>query len=1174
MADKKIQWTKQQQMAISARGSDVLVTASAGTGKTAVLSGRCADIVSDKNICPDIRNILVMTFTNAAAEEMRSRIGKQLTSVFEKNKEPHLRAQIMLLEAADISTIHAFCNRLISEYFYELGLDPAFRVIEADEQNLLKNEVLEKTIEWAWQQSNLSQAAEQLFYRRGFRLSDGFAANIIQTSNFLDGLVGRDKWYERTVLLAKAVDPFAGDLGKRQKQIIAEKLQRILGRLSHCEKLYAKHGENGEWLGKFQVAFVEPIGGALKALQTGDFDKCSQIIREYEKPRVSGPKDIEKPIADLIKNNIKDAVDNFADLAELAVLNPAYLEKLSSSVSLQTRLLAELVRKFDQFYQQAKQAANCLDFADLEHYALKLLTDDEDQPSKTALSLQQRYKHIFVDEYQDINAIQKAILDRLTVGGNIFVVGDIKQSIYAFRGAEPGIFRNHLKKASSDSENTSQGLRIDLNTNFRSQKPILDFVNKIFSAIMIDYDESARLRPPESSVVRKGPAVELHILDDSQSDQVQKFTARERQAMMIAERIEKIVSENDGVEYGDIVILMRSPAKRVNDYVEVLRSASIPVNCELTAGYFEATEISDCLCLLKVLDNPQRDIELASVLRSPFFKVTDSELAKIKLCGNNNFYQSVMQYCQEGPDEKLSSKLSEILTVLGRWRTIGRRGNLADLIWRVYSESSLLSFVQALPNGQWRKANLLKLHDRAIQFETFAAGTRLSGLSRFVQFVQKLQDSGQDWNSAEPAKSTENAVRIMSIHKSKGLEFPVVFLAELDSKFNTSDSSAELLADSVHTLGLKVIDRDSNSKLSSLAHQVIAEEKLTTNLAEEMRILYVALTRATDKVILTASQSTIFCRDIVMNGFYAGGKKLPDWQIRSCKRPLEWILYGLSDQKVLHRALQTDMVDGVMDDKLFTVTIHSGEQLQQVSNKKSQEVQKSQPTNNAAMIERLKKSLSWEYKFRNASMLEAKQSVTELTHSSDEYAKINYADSLERKPKVLLSGDLTRRPDSRLAGSASHLVISKIDLSCPVTEVLVKETIDALLSAGQFDASVAQQIDVKSIVAFFQSDLGGAVFEPANTTWREWPFSFSVPADNAQETVIVQGIIDMLIQTPAGLMVIDFKTDRITAEQVMHRAEIYHRQLALYGQAAAAIKKTKIIGKWLYFLTPGCEIQV
>ena len=1145
-------------MAISARGCDVLVTASAGTGKTAVLSGRCADIVSDRNICPDIRNILVMTFTNAAAEQMRSRIGKQLTSAFEKNKDPHLRAQIMLLEAADISTIHAFCNRLISEYFYELGLDPAFRVIEADEQNLLKNEVLEKTIEWAWQQSNLSQAAEQLFYRRGFRLTDGFAGNIIQTSNFLDGLVGRDKWYERTAVLAKAVNPFAGDLGKRQKQIIAEKLQQVLSRLSHCKKLYLDHGENDEWLGKFQESFVEPIGRALESLQAGDWNGCSEMIRNFEKPRVTSPKDIDKPIAELIQKNIKVAVENFAALAELAVLNPAYLGKLSSSVSLQTRLLAELVKKFDQFYQQAKQAANCLDFADLEHYALKLLTTGEDQPSKTALALQQRYKHIFVDEYQDINAVQKAILDRLTAGGNIFVVGDVKQSIYAFRGAEPGIFLEHLRSASSDPENTSGGLRVDLNTNFRSQKPILDFVNKIFSSIMtesvvnIDYDESAKLKPPASAIASDSPAVELHILDESESDRLQELTAREKQAVMIAGRIEKIVSENRGVEYSDIVILMRSPAKRVNDYVEVLRSASIPVNCELTAGYFEATEISDCLCLLKILDNPQRDIELAAVLRSPFFKVTDTELAKIKLHGNKNFYQSIMQYCQDGPDEKLVSKLSEILAVLDRWRTIGRRGNLADLVWQIYSESSLLSFVQAMPNGQWRKANLLKLHDRAIQFESFAAGGGLSGLSRFVQFVQKLQDSGQDWSSAEPAKSTENAVRIMSIHKSKGLEFPIVFLAELESKFNTSDSSAELLADPVHTLGLKVIDRDSNSKLSSLAHQVIAEEKRAMNLAEEMRVLYVALTRATDKVILTASQSTNFCRDIVMNGFYAGAKELPDWQIRSCKRPLEWILYGLCDQKALHEVLQTDLSDGVVDDKLFTVKIHCGEELRQFSNKQSQEGQKSQSTNTAAMIERLKKSLSWEYKFRNASVLEAKQSVSELTHGNDEYAKRNYADSLESKPRVLLSGDLTRRPDSRLTGSATHLVISKIDLSCPVTEVSVKETIDELLSTGQFDGSVAQEIDVRSIVGFFQSDLGGAVFESANSTWREWPFSFTVPADNAQESVIVQGIIDMLIQTPDGLMVIDFKTDRITADHISHRVQTYSRQLELYSQAAAA----------------------
>jgi len=1242
MVESKIKWTEQQKRAIVTRGSDVLVTASAGTGKTAVLSGRCVDIVRDKSICPDVWSILVVTFTDMAAEQMRSRIAEQLQAAFEKSGDPHIRYQLMLLQGADISTIHSFCKRLITEYFYKLGLDPTFRVIDGDEQKLLKTEVLEKTIDWAWEQSNLRGALEQLFYRRDLRTNDGFLSKIIELGDFLDGVVSRQNWYERAIVLTEAAEPYTSDLGSKQKQIISEKLQQILSQLHHAQKLNKSEGgdsathaaDKSSWSEKLEDTHIRPVANCLECLNAGDWDKCSDAIRNFDKPRTNKPKELSEPVAELIQSTAKKAIEKFKKLSQFAIVNPDYLDRVSNSSSLQTKVLVELVKKFDQLYSQAKRVVNCMDFADLEHYALKLLAEDVDAgellPSQTALALRQKYKYIFVDEYQDINPVQQAILKMLSSEGNVFVVGDVKQSIYAWRGAEPKIFIKDLRTASADLKKASKGLRVDLNANFRSAKGILDFVNKIFSHIMtasfgdVDYEESAKLKPA-NDVADNENAVEFHILDEKSMDSdVEErqgdsgesvISSRQRQAAMIAKRIGEMVGADTGraefqiydkqkqclrdVQYRDVVILMRSLAKKANDYVEVLQLAGVPVSCQATAGYFEATEITDVLSLLKVLDNPQRDIEMAALLRSPFFKISDTELAKIKLHSdkseqNGNFYNRVVEYCESGRDIKLAGRLKEILIQIENWRTESRQGKLADLIWQIYRQTNFLSFVSALANGQARRANLLKLHDRAIQFAGFATSVGIPSLTRFVEFIEKLQQTGQDWSPAEPPEAAGNAVRILSVHKSKGLEFPVVFLAELESKFNKKDIYADCLADADYTLGLQVIDRESNSKLRSLAHEVIAEEKLSTALAEEMRVLYVAATRARERLILTASQKQTNCGKVISNGLFFGGEPIPGWVLAECQNPLEWILYGLCDQKSLHNAFETGLMGKTIDDKLFNLRVCRQVELEQLSeyvrnlrnsklNRPVSAVEESHTKRKESeLLSQVKKSLSWRYEFSDAVALPAKQSVTQLIHRNDEYVKFDVA----RPSWPCFHGLEARVTKPRLIGTATHLVISQLDLSKPVTGETIEKTKEKLLADGAISENVAERIDTQSILSFFESDLGKMAVGAWPDVWREWPFTFAFPASSvacdpslvaqvtSDETIVVQGIIDMLIQTPEGLIIIDFKTDSVTAAEVTSRAELYCRQLELYSKAASAILRHKVISKWIYFLTLDYEYEL
>jgi ATP-dependent helicase/nuclease subunit A len=1224
MSHKNIKWTPDQNRAINEHSRNVLVSASAGTGKTAVLSGSCVDIVLDKSACPDVWSVLVVTFTDMAAEQMRRRIAEVLRQQIEtaQNAEirRHLRRQLVLLGAADISTIHSFCKRIITGHFHLLGLDPTFRVLDADEAKLLKAEVLEKTIDFGWQQEHLAAALRQLLSRRDLRTTDGFLTSIIRISDFLDGVPSRGDWLSRTKTITDAADPFATDLAQSQKQVISEKLQDALDRLNFALKIYQSKSPDGLWAEQYGRQYLNSVEQCLNNFRAGRW--------EFVRPtRVNKPKDA--PQADFIAKIVVDALDSVNELRDLAILNPDYLGRLAGAVSMQTRALIELVERFDYFYAQAKRAVNCLDFADLEHYALKLLTAGQSangkiEPSQTALKLREKYKYVFVDEYQDINGVQQAILDMLSSPGRLFAVGDPKQSIYQWRGADPDIFIAHLKLASTKPAGDF-GLRVDLNVNFRSAKGILDFVNSVFSRIMtgaftnIDYDEPAHLRPPvqNDDVSKTKPAVEMHILDEQPAGY--EPNDEKLQAAMIAKRIKQLVGQVEDcspmqipdkktggtrpVEYRDIVILMRKLSGK-NDFLKILRSGGIPVSCEATAGYFEATEITDMLCLLKVLDNPLCDIELAAVLRSPLFNFTDTDLAKIRLFGNvarasspckhgqdgrvtdTCFYDCVLKYSQSKDDPDLAGKIQNTLAVLDDWRTIARRGNLASLIWHIYRRTGFLSFVCALPDGLARRANLLKLHDRAIQFENFAGGSGVPSLSRFIDFVEKLLSAGQDWAPAEPESAAGNAVRVLSVHKSKGLEFPVVFLADLDSSFNKKADRRDCLLDERLTLGLQVIDAQNNSRIDSLAWQVIEQRNRQKSLAEEMRILYVAMTRAIDRLVLVGSKAPESCRRMLGSASLFETQTFPHWRLASCTSHLDWIILGLSNLPALHKAFQTGIKTALADD-LFDVHIYEQSKLAKLSsdilNSKLSTQNSTLKTQTGELdLSQIKQSLNWNYSFGEAPQMPAKRSVTQFTHRNDEFTKLDCSLALKRTPKAVLT---TESIDGRSIGSVTHLVLSQIDLSKAITPESITRLINQLAAQGQIAQSLAQYIDIDSIIKFFKTDLGQMALDKNNTVFREWPFTFALPASQWTETeahdtgrttqdyIIIQGIIDLLVETPDGLVIVDFKTDDVPADKLTGRAELYRGQLDIYAQAAGAITGKKVCGKWLYFLKPGIEIK-
>ncbi|MCE5340623.1 MAG: helicase-exonuclease AddAB subunit AddA [Planctomycetaceae bacterium] len=1190
-------WTKGQQQAIESSSGDITVAASAGTGKTTVLSQRAVRILGAQELCPDVSDILVLTFTDAAAGEMRQRIAQNLKDAAQKSKNIHLRKQLLMLDSADISTIHSFCKRIIGQHFHRLGLDPAFRVMDADESELIKREILARVTEDAW--NDMPEGMQQLLNGRPVsNPKTNFLNCIVSISDFLDTVVSRQEWFDRAGVFNDAVVAAASDAFKNQKQDILGKLKNIKQRFEWSLKLDEKI-TNGHWAEQIQSECFGPVVLAIDFLEKDDLPSFIEVLNSFEGFKWNNkPKTCSSELREFVLGAAIKAIKDFKYLPTLAILNPEYQRLVAGGCSVQTKVLVELVKRFDSAYKTAKQQLGSVDFSDLERYMLALLCENGDVDSGTAsdiaLHLQKKYKYIFVDEYQDINPVQQKIIDMLCGSAKVFVVGDVKQSIYAWRGADCGLFVKRLSSSGGDETKS----RVDLNENFRSRPGILNFVNEIFSRIMtesvaaIDYDQNAALKPFKTSQDLGRPDVEMMVVDeDSQADDDDENEKDESgisseaincRALTVANRIKELIEVEKfqvfdkslnayrPCRYSDIVILTRAFAQRASNYVQVLRLANIPVVSDSSAGYFATTEITDMLSLLQVLDNPRQDIPLAAVLRSPLFGVTEAQLAETKTQNKEkeDFYSAIESCASQNP----AGKIADVLRTLDNWRTLARQSSLADLIWRIYTQTDYPAFVSALPGGSQRRSNLLKLHQRAIQFENFTSSFNVVSLSRFVDFLQKLLDAGGDWAPAEPDSCAANAVRVMSIHKSKGLEFPIVFLVETNRRFQGGGHSSDCITDASNTIGLKIIE--NASKLSSLTWQLIRERQRKQTLSEEMRILYVALTRAKDKLIISGAAKNEKCVQLISNGGLCDGEKLPDWLIEDAVNELDWIMLALASYKKLQSSFELPVEIDSKDGNLFDLKIFSSQEISQLANQMFKKHSASRyetikiPAADNSLLGKIEQRLNWNYPFVDFAGIKAKQSVTSIAHGDLEYAEsdCNYLfESFDKSANS--SGGL-------VIGSATHLVIKNIELTDGVNVNTINQTIESLVSSKYITKEIAGKINSRSVLDFFNSELGKLVRDGKNKIMREWPFTYAASVwelypemkNYQDEKIIVQGIIDMLVQTPDGAVIIDFKTDRVKPEDIQQRAEKYVSQIKWYCKAAGKILGLEKVEGHLYFL--------
>jgi ATP-dependent helicase/nuclease subunit A len=1200
-------WTPEQLQGIELTGQSLLLSAAAGSGKTAVLAERCAHLVCGASEPCDVDELLVVTFTEAAAAEMRGRIDKALRARIGKSDDARLSRQLALIERASVSTLHSFCSRILRQHFHVLGIDPGFTVLDASDAALLRLETARELVHSSYEGAN-GPALASLVDAVADGQDESIVSAILHLHELMCSVVDPQRW------LDTAVERIAeGAKGPIDNCALGQSLKRNLTRhLSGASRRCSAAIDRIRALRDFPK-YIDQLGQIANTLEswqgvlrTKGLDALAvSFSNRAPAPRAPSYSSAKpgKPAAKAAFDSVRDELKS-GPLSTALRFSCAQWEQGLTSTLPHAKLLVSLVQDFGKKYADEKSKLRALDFSDLERLALRALRGADGAPSSVARLHHRQYKHVLVDEYQDINEVQDTILNLIShecqpnSAGNLFAVGDVKQSIYRFRLAEPQRF---LTRAKNFREKKQPGKVIDLRANFRSRAKLIDAINAFFERVMteesvdIEYDEthrlSAGLQYPPSAHNFPGAPVELHILPDEaaapdaeESDDVDDSDRTDREAWLIARRIRELFAQKFHIfdkdrgeyrplKYSDIAILMRTAAVKAQQIATVLREQNIPAHAEGRSGFFEATEVRDLLCLLEILDNQQQDVPLAGFLRSPLANLAHPEdaLARIRLAFPDiSFHEAVTKYATDRDDE-LAARLRDILATLQRWRTNTTRRPIAEILWTIYDETGYLAFVTGLLSGDQRKANLLLLHERARQFGTF----QKQGLSRFMTFLRSLAKDS-DLGQASVASDADDVVKILSIHQSKGLEFPVVFVPDLGKKFNLSDTRGPLLADRETYLGLMVVDDVKKIRYPSLAYHLVQQRLLQQTLAEEMRILYVAMTRAKEHLILigTAREKSIDAWSLL-----ADQPKLPADAILSARTMLDWIFpgaAGLSEYYQLRRYTSEEVASWPQEtarpptDKRFDKLARLDPLIP---------APPSDPDANQAIAR-----LAYEYPHRGATLRPAAASVTRIVKHSDTAKHTDdfvtpivipaAEDALRRSLLPLLPLPRCCAAATEVAGTdigtATHIVLQHLDFASDISAPpsAVPAQIDRLVARHILTEEQAKLIDHAAIEWFFTSELGQLFRKNYPHIRRELPLNFSQTIDGAAplDCTMIRGRIDLLLISPEQLILADYKTDRVPPSEVSPRADLYAPQLKLYRTAIQEILGRKVTRTSLIFL--------
>lgn len=1211
-------WSQAQLSAIETQRQNLLVAAAAGSGKTSVLVERIVRRLLEEREEFEIDRLLVVTFTNAAAAEMRERVVAALEQArAARPASRYLERQLLLANAASISTLHAFCQSVLRQHFHRIDLDPRFRLAGQQEARLLQRDVLEALLEAQYAQEDAAflHFADQYADARG---DEALSALLLRLYEFARSQADPDAW------LAALPAPFSLDENACFDDTVwATLLKEDCARtLAACHRrtcaLLAETAGDG-------FDFYAPIFEADLALYETLQSRLSDWDAFYESLQAAkfavlraakGADEARKTYYSAARNALKDSLKALREnvctasgaqlLADLAAARPA------------AEAAANLAARFSAAYAAAKRARGVVDFGDLEHLCLDILTgerlaDGTRCPSPVALALQEKYAEVMVDEYQDVNGVQEAILAlvRRADAPNLFLVGDVKQSVYRFRLAEPELFLDKCRRYGAGEADCR---RIDLSQNFRSRAEILAAVNFLFAQLFspavaeLDYGEAERLYPgapypPCATPSLAGP-VELCIVDrarqahDATPDETAEREGFALEATCIARRLRQLMDETPQVydkaqktyrplAWRDIVVLLRSVKNKADVLLEALHELDIPAYAAADSGYFEAAEIRDMLSLLTVLDNPRQDIALAAALYAPFAAMSAEELAALRaLRPAGELYDALRHAAQpqaELPAE-LREKAARFLSQLERWRTFARYRSVPELLRRLFDDTGYYDYVGALPGGQLRQANLRVLCDRAHQYEA----TNYRGLFRFLRFVDKLRGSAADLSAARTLGESENVVRVMSIHKSKGLEFPVVFVADLGKRFNLQDSTAPLLLHKKLGLGPYVTVDEPPLRYPTAARRAIASRLRCESKAEELRVLYVALTRAREKLVLVGSAADLAAATASwVQSADRSDILLPNDVIEQARSYLDWIGPAVArhpDGTPLRQHAATQQ-NAPLDDMGCRWHIHvvRADDLAQRTAAAPPEtdaldcVRRSLPLPDSPAKDRVRRALDWRYPHRAASAVPTKLSVTELKRrftAEDDGAVAFVRPAFQAlRPRFLQQ---ETKPSGAEYGAILHTALQHLHLDGDLHADGITRQLDRMAERGLLLPQQAAAVDSRRLAAYFASTLGQRMLRSANIR-RELPFSLLLEANRFYPEspkgarIFVQGVVDVLFDEPDGMVLVDYKTDGGPPESIVAR---YRLQLQLYAEAMETLLKKRVKAVYLYLLQMGEAVQL
>jgi len=1149
--------------------------------------------------------LLVVTFTHAAAAEMRERaISTIFKEMQQKKYYTKLRRQLLLLNKAKISTLHSFCTELIRQYFYLIEMDPFLRVIPAEEASLLEEEALDELLDAKYEEGK-NDFLRLVDYYGGLRDDSSLGELVRKIYTFLRSLPEPDLWLKNT----------RESFSEKKSTDLSPFLEEIKNYLALEFELAQKNIEDALFLSSLPngpAAYQNVLKNEIDSIQdvkaslNNDWDDIAQKLQEINFERLPNVRNDEGNLS------IKKGAQDFRNAAKKILSDiqkdlffqskEDFLQDLKYVAPFMVTLV-DLTEDFSRFYAQKKKEKNLLDFSDLEHFGLQILAylaSENEHPIS--------FEEVMVDEYQDISEVQDKIIyisASLNTGkSRIFMVGDPKQSIYRFRQAEPSLFQEKYKKFSPQKDALCR--RIELTKNFRSRKEIIDGVNFIFRQIMSPKVGELEYGPHEKLVLgaqypEEERPIEFYLFDNKDEDktdeELEDLTAVQKEARLVAKRIKEMMNEGFQVfdsrtqkmrplAYRDIGVLMRTAKGRVNTFMEEFYLNEIPAYSEDTSGYLEATEVTTMLALLNLIDNPYQDIPLAAVLRSPLVGLTAKEMALIRLNKRGDYFWEAVNKSTEAEDD-LAAKVKPFLENLERWRVFASRNSLADLIWTIYRETGFLDYVGGLPGGTQRQANLRALYDRARAYESL----NFRGLFRFLRFIEELKEKGEDLGEAKSLGENMDVVRVMSVHKSKGLEFPVVFIVGLGTKFKLNDNNEDVLFHKELGFGPVVVDLEHHIKWKTLRQEAIKKRIKRESIAEEMRILYVALTRAKEKLILvgTASNLSKSVTDSWLNVIHSNKEKINPAYLSSANRSLDWLLSALIRHPQADELrqgidfLNTQETGCILDDpSSWQINVVKSTDLQQEKEKKVlsfplKEMKEFIPiTTSGKFQNRVEEILSWDYPYKLATDKKAKITATEANHWLN-FLEENYPESYShnfRHPRFWEEKEgLTKAQ----IGTAFHLALSHLDLK-KVKKTEIEEQITEMVYKEILTPEEAEAISIETILSFFDSDLGKRLCK-AQKIWREVPFSLRLAAKevypeliNSEEPVLMQGVIDCLFLEEDQIVIIDYKSDELQDEEEMAlKAKSYIPQLKSYARAVEEILQKKVAAAYLYFLRPAKE---